>query len=118
MAQDNARGSDSVALKLLHRRLHRGKRVLHTDTRRSQVDPSLQAVMPIEWVHVPKTGTSFLNTLIHIPGACPGLPADFDVSSFEDRDQFLGAYDLNSLCNTSVWDPNRIVHEPIELVPR
>merc|ERR1740129_445460 len=38
------------------------------------VDPSVQAVSPIEWVHVEKAGTSFLNTLMHIPGSCPGLP--------------------------------------------
>jgi len=44
------------------------------------IDASFDGKLPIEWVHVPKTGTSFLNTLVHIPGVCPGLPTDFVVN--------------------------------------
>mmetsp|Transcript_64136 Transcript_64136/g.141343 ORF Transcript_64136/g.141343 Transcript_64136/m.141343 type:complete len:340 (-) Transcript_64136:108-1127(-) len=36
----------------------------------------LNASMPIIWLHVPKAGTSFINTFIHTPGVCPGIPVD------------------------------------------
>ena len=31
----------------------------------------LKAAEPINWVHFPKAGTSFLNAIIHLPGVCP-----------------------------------------------
>merc|ERR1712190_434882 len=37
----------------------------------------LAALRPIAWMHIPKTGGSFLNFLIHLPGNCPGVPANF-----------------------------------------
>merc|ERR1712187_197094 len=36
---------------------------------------------PIHWLHVPKSGSSLINALIHIPGACPGIPSDLDVNA-------------------------------------
>lgn len=79
-----------------------------------QVDPSMQDVLPIEWVHVPKTGASFVNTLTHIPGVCPGLPwscyadapANTLANSYDPVIQLFSAYDLGKKCNTSVWDVN------------
>jgi len=40
-------------------------------------DPTalLQSSRPLAWLHVPKTGTSFVNTLIHTVGLCPGIPS-------------------------------------------
>mmetsp|Transcript_65440 Transcript_65440/g.140008 ORF Transcript_65440/g.140008 Transcript_65440/m.140008 type:complete len:348 (+) Transcript_65440:16-1059(+) len=89
--------------------------------------PSLQAVMPIEWVHVPKCGTSFVNTLIHIPGFCPGFAEDFVVSA-EAHTLPLGQTDTlgeanfalhntTELCNTSTWDTHRIAHHSIDFRP-
>jgi len=59
-------------------------------------------VLPIAWVHVPKCGSSFLNTLIHLPGVCPLLPDDLVV----DRQHFgllfvwgfLAAVDVQASC--------------------
>ena len=34
----------------------------------------LARLMPIAWVHVPKTGTSFANTFFGHPGICPHMP--------------------------------------------
>merc|ERR1719409_1322738 len=31
---------------------------------------ALQQALPIVWLHVPKTGTSFMNALLHLPGVC------------------------------------------------
>lgn len=55
----------------------------------SRASRALEAVMPILWVHVPKTGSSFLNTLINLPGACPGLPEDTWISSKTFGPRFL-----------------------------
>merc|ERR1712087_112835 len=33
-------------------------------------------IVPIAWFHVPKTGTSFLNTFYHTPAICPTFHAD------------------------------------------
>lgn len=34
---------------------------------------------PLVWLHVPKTGSSFLNALVHTPSLCPGVPKDFAI---------------------------------------
>lgn len=31
---------------------------------------------PVAWIHIPKTGTSFVNTLIHHPEICPNVPEE------------------------------------------
>lgn len=36
----------------------------------------LEAIKPISWLHVPKSGSSFANFLIDLPGNCPGVPLD------------------------------------------
>mmetsp|Transcript_402 Transcript_402/g.1124 ORF Transcript_402/g.1124 Transcript_402/m.1124 type:complete len:363 (-) Transcript_402:132-1220(-) len=51
------------------------------------VTPELEKIFPIGWMHCPKCGTSFLNTLIHLPGVCPGVEDDLIV----DYDHFPGA---------------------------
>mmetsp|Transcript_111449 Transcript_111449/g.249095 ORF Transcript_111449/g.249095 Transcript_111449/m.249095 type:complete len:286 (+) Transcript_111449:62-919(+) len=86
-----------------------------------QVDSSLQGALPIEWVHVPKAGSSFLNTLIHIPGVCPALPTDLYVSQetmgFHCMPYFEAHYVPFISCNTSAWDPHRLGHPGIEKLP-
>lgn len=44
-----------------------------------EIDPALQAVMPIEWVHIPKCGSSFEATLLFSTGVCSNLPDPKDV---------------------------------------
>ncbi|OLQ00578.1 hypothetical protein AK812_SmicGene16759 [Symbiodinium microadriaticum] len=34
---------------------------------------SLKEAQPLEWVHFPKTGSSFVNTIAHLAGTCPSL---------------------------------------------
>lgn len=36
-------------------------------------DDYLQASTPLAWTHVPKCGSSFLNSLVRLPGVCPNL---------------------------------------------
>jgi len=52
-------------------------------------DPSFAAnqaqlmdnLFPVAWMHVPKCGESLFNAIIHIPGACPSVPEDFEVTT-------------------------------------
>jgi len=37
----------------------------------------LQASRPMAWIHVPKSGTTLGNALLHLPGMCPLLPPGF-----------------------------------------
>jgi len=67
----------------------------------TQTDPSFDGLLPIKWVHVPKAGSSFLQNLLHIPGACPGLPADLEVPSLNINTRIL---DPSWKCNTSILD--------------
>lgn len=34
----------------------------------------LQAAMPLAWTHIPKCGSSLLNSLVRLPAVCPGVP--------------------------------------------
>ena len=34
---------------------------------------SLKEAQPLEWVHFPKTGSSFVNAIAHLAGTCPSL---------------------------------------------
>jgi len=65
-----------------------------------QVDPSFNGKMPIEFVHVPKCGSSFLSTLIHIKGACENLPKNEDEITVTITTSFLVPPSWK--CNTSV----------------
>jgi len=47
-------------------------------------------VVPIAWFHVPKTGSSFENTLYHTPAICPSFPEDAYVSDFQRWDGSWG----------------------------
>jgi len=57
---------------------------------------------PIAWLHVPKSGSSFLNALIRIPGACPFVPEDIvihDATMGPDNNAgFTDRYPLGLYC--------------------
>lgn len=38
----------------------------------------LLAALPLSWTHVPKCGTSFVNSLMRLPLVCAGVPVDED----------------------------------------
>jgi len=72
---------------------------------------SFDGLLPIQWIHVPKTGTSFVNTLASIPGARP----PFHPASLAD---YSILYD--GKCNDSVFDTKffaHSVHPGIEDLP-
>mmetsp|Transcript_81162 Transcript_81162/g.173675 ORF Transcript_81162/g.173675 Transcript_81162/m.173675 type:complete len:326 (+) Transcript_81162:52-1029(+) len=95
----------------------------------SQVDPSLQPFLPIEYVHVEKTGTSILNTLMHIPGVCPLLPSNAIISqemgnsATSVANWWTFANDVATrACNSWAWDVEggmygRLGHYGIEKAP-
>lgn len=67
---------------------------------------SLQSVMPIEWLHVPKTGSSFANSLIHLPGVCPGIK---EFTSIAEGYESI-CPDETWKCNTSAINVGRFDH--------
>lgn len=52
----------------------------------------LQSVLPIAWVHVPKCGSSFGNTLIDMPGMCPNIPKSEYINKEEYGEMELGGF--------------------------
>ncbi|CAK0864788.1 unnamed protein product [Prorocentrum cordatum] len=50
----------------------------------------VKLVTPVAWFHVPKTGTSFCNTLYHTPGVCEFFP----------RENYIG-----DSTSAGSWDP-------------
>jgi len=91
-----------------------------------EIDPSFNGKLPIEWVHVPKAGSSFLQTLLHIQGICPGLPPDFEISSEKINNltqviipALFQSPDPEWKCNASAIDlaPGRRFHAGIEFLP-
>lgn len=62
---------------------------------------------PLFWLHVPKCGTSFINTLIHQPNVCPGLPDDMLVEGDNPMQSFEAEYpDLEPACPGSFYNAN------------
>jgi len=83
-------GSSSCALDALQRRAWRGS---------SERRPVLAMPSPLVWLHIPKCGTSFINTLLHQPGTCPGLPEDLVVDGERPLDILGELYpDLEPYC--------------------
>jgi hypothetical protein len=78
-----------------------------------QVDSSLSGLLPIEWVHVRKSGTSFMYTLFHTKGACPNMPKEAEIDFNESFDAQLEEWK----CNASVVDLDRFWHHGIEYRP-
>lgn len=81
--------------------------------------------LPIHWLHVPKCGSSFLNTLVHLPGVCPSLPEDILISEETMGPRFLNTFlasfdfettcpgldDYMSLGHQGLGDPGSEVYE-------
>lgn len=54
---------------------------------------------PLVWLHVSKCGSSFINTLIHQPGLCPGLPDSVVVDGTQPLATFWNKYpNLEAYC--------------------
>jgi len=67
--------------------------------------------LPLVWLHIPKTGSSFLNALVHTPSLCPGVPLDFAIDSEHCPPEavmgcpYRNHIDLAKSCNGSFkWD--------------
>jgi len=76
-----------------------------------------QVDFPIEWLHVPKCGTSFIHTLLHFPGACPGIPENWtteEMALIHPPGKYMGEDDL--FCGNGI-DIDRIKHPGVEIVP-
>jgi len=60
------------------------------------------SAFPIAWLHIPKCGSSILNALIKIPGACPGIPEDIVISDvtmgMDNIAGFWDKYPANTTC--------------------
>jgi len=74
-----------------------------------EIDPSFNGLLPIEWMHVPKAGTSFINTLVNIPGMCPGLPKNVCTDSWE-----IFKYHPETNCDLSALNAHRITSSGLE----
>jgi len=66
----------------------------------------------LTWVHIPKCGSSFLNTLVNMPGFCPAWPAATPLTTL-DNESFLDVfYGLcPSLCDERKLHCNKVDHE-------
>ena len=45
----------------------------HKFTLEGTAEPRLIEAQPLTWIHFPKCGSSFINTLVHLPDTCPSL---------------------------------------------
>jgi len=65
--------------------------------------------LPLVWLHIPKTGSSFMNTLLHTPSLCPRMPQDFAIdSSHCPPEAVMGCPYINKIyiqdvCKGSFW---------------
>jgi len=66
--------SGGVSLDLLQRSSR------HQLAKTGRAAESPRGVFPLAWLHIPKCGSSLLNALVHVPGACPGVPEDVAIS--------------------------------------
>mmetsp|Transcript_29714 Transcript_29714/g.85045 ORF Transcript_29714/g.85045 Transcript_29714/m.85045 type:complete len:377 (-) Transcript_29714:7-1137(-) len=61
-------------------KLTEAEKAQRTKAMKAAAPPALRKTLPVGWLHAPKAGTSFVNTLIHLPGVCPDVPEDLTVS--------------------------------------
>ena len=74
---------------------------------------------PMYWLHIPKCGTSFYNTLVQMPGNCPGMPenlsattAGFTYSGWNFIEMNPGSFPFAG-ANFTVWScPKSFVSPP------
>mmetsp|Transcript_55662 Transcript_55662/g.99116 ORF Transcript_55662/g.99116 Transcript_55662/m.99116 type:complete len:311 (+) Transcript_55662:60-992(+) len=104
---------------------HQGSCILQTVARvmtphAQQVQALTQARVvnfPIEWMHVPKCGSSFVNSIVQIPGACTGIPPDYtyeDINSSSPLTQFQEV--ARQQCKDGI-DADRVMHPGVEDIP-
>jgi len=85
-------GDDCTSVDLLQRQLH----VRGEERQPNATMLRLKSALPMVWIHVPKCGTSFANTLFGMPNFCPSISSNFDV---ED-------YSVNGSCYYKLFDSN------------
>lgn len=70
---------------------------------------SFTPLKPVIWLHIPKTGTSFINTLLHHPDICPNFPADAYMMPGHHgiEHKFLGKFNLDTVCPGGFARENR-----------
>lgn len=92
-------GDDCTSVDLLQRQLH----VRHEVRQPNATTLRLKAALPMVWVHIPKCGTSFANTLVAMPHFCPSLPSNFDIEEYAVNGCYYKLMDP-TICE-SVCDP-------------
>ncbi|CAK9057052.1 Uncharacterized protein SCF082_LOCUS30681, partial [Durusdinium trenchii] len=90
---------DCTSVDLLQRQLH----VRHEVRQPNATTLRLKAALPMVWVHIPKCGTSFANTLVAMPHFCPSLPSNFDIEEYAVNGCYYKLMDP-TICE-SVCDP-------------
>ena len=58
----------------------------------------LTSALPLVWVHVPKSGTSFANALLHHVGICPKWPSCATLLPGEKDAEFFKDWNQGELC--------------------
>jgi hypothetical protein len=58
-----------------------------------------EQLTPVAWFHIPKTGTSFVNTLLHTPAICPNFPTDTRINSIEN------SWETKKIWSEALWGP-------------
>jgi len=61
---------------------------------------------PMFWLHIPKCGTSFYNTLVHLPGNCPGWPENLSV----DNEIFSKRFETGARSKCPEWCDQALLH--------
>lgn len=68
----------------------------------------LAAARPLQWMHVPKSGSSFMNALKYLPGMCPFMPPGV-LSATGPQGSFTYWY-LADLCPGSFSETGRLYY--------
>lgn len=74
----------------------------------------LELLLPIAWLHIPRCGSSFINTLIHNPSICNKMPDDARVLVDErgfPLEPFFEKYPKNEFCRGG-FTPKYIYSDP------
>jgi len=65
---------------------------------------------PMFWLHIPKCGTSFYNTLVHLPGNCPGWPVNLSVGDEFFRKNDPKCFEVEARRKCPEWCDQRLLH--------
>lgn len=93
--------------------LQRHLRVLEED----EIHRRLQAALPMFWLHIPKCGTTFVNTLINMHHFCPSAGENFDLSLLAPHECFNPVFAMcQSFCNPNFlecYEHPSAMHSPV-----